>query len=937
MGIKENVNFYARYTYGNRNKGGLKIMHWNAGGGFLRNKMENIEQVIEKYHPHIFGISESQFRKDHDINDIKINGYEVHLSKSLDNPDLALSRLAVYVHKDVQKVKVRHELMDNDFSSIWLDVGLCRQKTVLVGNVYREWQLMGQQDQSSLTISAQYDRFSKFIEKWESAIENSYECHLLGDLNLNFLEYNQNVIPQNSQSYKLRKLIDLLFKRIIPLGAIQCVTSATWVAPNKQESGLDHYFTNAPSKLSSVQTILNGASDHKIIYATRFSKSIPCNERIIKKRSFKNFDKLKFIEKVRNIKWWEIYSCDEVDKAVEFLSNELTHILDELAPLRVFQVRSNYAPWLSVGTKQWMKFRDEAFQAAIQSQSDYDWMNYRSLRNKVNNLLQIDKRDWKRSKLKYAAENTSFIWNFAKSWLGWKSGGPPTHLCVNGVMISKPYEIAQAMNTFFVTKVENIVKSLPVTNYDPFRLVKNIMKNKVCSFELAPVHPDQIDKIISNLKNSKSCGLDTIDCSVIKLAKKELVPAITHIVNLSFSHGTFPKMWKSAKIIPLHKKNDSTSPQNYRPVAILPLFSKILERAIFLQIVQYMEGNNLLHPSHHGFRKHHNTTTAVIEMIEQWINALDDQRISATVFLDLSAAFDVVDKEILLKKVRLYGFRENAIKWLNSYLSDRQQQVYIDGSLSEPLAVNLGVPQGSILGPLLYTIYTNDLPEVIHDHEPNHSIDTPFNLPCEDCGGICCFADDSSFSISTADPAQLDTMLKNKFMDISNYMLGNRLALNSDKTHFMVIASQNQHRRNGNFGVMLDTGSEIISPSESERILGLHVRNDLTWNEHLVGAERSIVKNLSIKINGLARLCSGVEFKTRKILANGLVNSNIVYMIQVYGQAAEYLLNILQVQQNRAARIVTRLGWETSIRCLLLQTGWLSVKQLYVYHSILLV
>ena len=127
------------------------------------------------------------------------------------------------------------------------------------------------------------------------------------------------------------------------------------------------------------------------------------------------------------------YSCTEVDKAVEILSNELIQILNELAPIKVFQVRSNYAPWLSAATKQWMKFRDETLQKAVQFQSQSDWMDYRFLRNKVNNLLQSDKRAWKMSKLRHVAVNTSSVWQFAKSWLGWKSGGPPTQLNVNGV------------------------------------------------------------------------------------------------------------------------------------------------------------------------------------------------------------------------------------------------------------------------------------------------------------------------------------------------------------------------------------------------------------------------------------------------------------------------------------------------------------------------
>ena len=168
-------------------------------------------------------------------------------------------------------------------------------------------------------------------------------------------------------------------------------------------------------------------------------------------------------------------------------------------------------------------------------------------------------------------------------------------------------------------------------------------------------------------------------------------------------------------------------------------------------------------------------------------------------------------------------------------------------------------------------------------------------------------------------------------------MLGNRLALNSDKTHFMIISSQSQHRKNNYSGVILDTGSEIIKPSENECILGLHVSNDLSWNVHIASHEKSIVKTLTFKINGLSPLCYEADFKTSKILANGLVNSNLVYMIQLYGQASDYLIKMLQVQQNRAARLVTKLGWDTRTSELLKQVGWLSVRQLFVFHSLVLV
>ena len=174
-------------------------------------------------------------------------------------------------------------------------------------------------------------------------------------------------------------------------------------------------------------------------------------------------------------------------------------------------------------------------------------------------------------------------------------------------------------------------------------------------------------------------------------------------------------------------------------MALLLIFSKILEKAIFNQIITYLESNNLLHPSHHGFRSCHNTGTAILQMFDTWTQALENSEISAVIMLDMSAAFDVVDPVILSNKLKHYGFENCSTDWITSYMTNRKQKVYVDGHLSEALSLEVGVPQGSILGPLLYILYTNDLPEVIHEnHEPKSGF---FNTYCKDCGGSVCFSD----------------------------------------------------------------------------------------------------------------------------------------------------------------------------------------------------
>ena len=913
-------------------------MHWNAGGGFLKNKIHEVENVINGYKPHLLGISETCFKECHDISDVQIQDYEIFFSKTLENPTLKVSRCAVYVHKDVVKPKLRLDLMSNEFSSVWLEINLPRQKRILIGNVYRDWQYLNQPDNSSLNIEAQLERFTKFIECWENAMGSTLECHLLGDLNINFLEYSKPQIPKNSQSYKLRSLIQLLFDRILPLGAVQCVGVATRTWANQAPSGLDHYFTTNPRKLSDVQAINIGSCDHKLIFATRFSKNITRNPRIIKKRSFKNFDAQEFLIAIRKISWWKIYSCEDVNLAVKMLSEEITKILDVMAPIKVIQVRTNYAPWLSPKTKELMKQRDLAQKKASESNLADDWKDFRVIRNRVNSILRTEKKNYQIKRLDEAGGDLSRTWKTVKSWLGWSSGGPPTQLMENGLLLTKPSAIAECMNSFFIRKIRTLRANLPPSDQNPIHLVEKLMENRTCSFTLRPVHPDQVEKIISSLKSTRSCGLDNIDSSVIKLARTELVPVITHIVNLSITQKMFPTVWKTAKIIPLHKKDEFTEPKNYRPVALLSIFSKILERAVFLQVMEYMEQNQLLHPSHHGFRAKHSTATALLEMYNGWVEAFDEDKLTAVVMLDLSAAFDVVDTDILLDKLRVYGFQQCAVSWLESYLRNRHQQVYVDGVLSEPKEVHVGVPQGSILGPLLYIIYTNDLPEVIHNHDPpqpqQQGSSCSYNVNCKDCGSICCFADDSTLSISSKDPALFQEDINSKYKVISDYMAMNKLFLNSDKTHIMVMTSQYHHRRSNNFGLQLNTGSEIIKPSDNERLLGAQISNNFTWNAHIQDDDKSMCKALTPRINALVKVSWSANFQTRKMIANAIVMSRLIYLIQIYGDAKDYLLSSLQVLQNRAARAVTRLPWGTETALLLNQVWWLSVNQLSDYHKL---
>ena len=926
-------NFLAKIINGNRGArgSGIKLAHWNKGPAFLYKKHDEIETLIADHSPHVLGLSEANFKSSHDLALVQHAEYDLHLSPTLSSPSQDTARIVVYTHNSLI-VKRRTDLEDNRISAIWLEVGLPQKKKILVCQGYREWQYLGQGDQTSGAIQAQLERWSLFLSLWEKALVEGKEVIVMMDANLDFMKWNNSNLPPNDSTIKLKSLIDLLFEKIFPQGVVQVVTVATRSWPGQDDSGLDHIYTNKPEKVSSVYAEFIGGSDHKLIKITRFAKSVQRSVRYVRKRVFKNFDDDKFKQAIQQLSWWDLYCSESPDEAAEILTRKITSVLDHMAPIRTIQVRRRYAPWLSDKTKELIKERNVAHDIACRTKHQDDYRHYKNLRNQTTTSLRQDKKAWERQKLDSNKNDPSSLWKNVKTRLNWNNSGPPTRLFENGKMISSPAGIAGTLNSFFLGKVAGLRESIPVSGVDPLDKLRESMSQNRCSFSLQAVGPDEVYKIIKSLKNSRSTGTDYIDTFIIKLIAKDILAPIKHIVNLSISKSEFPTLWKHAKVVPLLKKDDPLSAKNYRPVSLLPILSKILERVIFNQLVGYLESKSLIHPNHHGSRSNHSTATALIQLYDTWVDEVDCGNMVGVMMVDLSAAFDMVDYDILLQKLELYGLDVGSLAWVRSYLTGRYQSVFVDGCLSPPLSIPCGVPQGSILGPLLYILYTNDIPDLAHKHPVSVLQPAPY---CNECGGTVCYVDDSTYCLASPDPAALSRGLTNQYKSISNYMAANKLVINDEKTHLLVLGTKAMKEKKDM--VTLQAGKHTILPSRQEKLLGCNVSENLKWRNHILDNEKSMTRQLSSRINGLAMITSHADFSTRLMVANGIVMSKICYLIQLWGGCEEYLQKSLQVQLNKAARLVTRLPYYTSSRKLMCMCGWMTVKQLVKYHTIIMV
>ena len=303
-------------------------------------------------------------------------------------------------------------------------------------------------------------------------------------------------------------------------------------------------------------------------------------------------------------------------------------------------------------------------------------------------------------------------------------------------------------------------------------------------------------------------------------------------------------------------------------------------------------------------------------------------------------SLDVINEKIgdNIEIPQLDGFHDSSLNWVSSYLSERSQSVCIDGIMSPSLKIKTGVPQGSILGPLYYIIFTNELPEVICNcgqlRIPEAS-QNKFNMDCSKCGSLCCFADDSTLSLASNDPEELSTSLSDKFRGVSEFLNANRLKLNEEKTQLLLMSTA-ARKRSQNVHIEIQTSTGTVNEVPTAKLLGINIYEDMKWADYIVKNEDSLIKSLNRRLIGLKKVCRYSDFKTRLMVGNGIVASKLIYLIPLWGGAEAYLIKMLQVVQNKAARYITKKGPEVASAELLKECGWLSVMQLAAYHSLVI-
>ena len=634
----------------------------------------------------------------------------------------------------------------------------------------------------------------------------------------------------------------------------------------------------------------------------KIPKAVP---KVIQKRFYKNFNEGSFLEELENKPWHAVSEEENPELALNLFMQLFLSVADKHAPVRKQTVKSVRSPWIDNEIKTSMTLRNAAKQKASESGSLADWQIYCKLRNNVTKMNRKKKKCYYQTRINEVRTDSKQLWKTFNNALGRGSNRASSFIEVDGAFITKPFDIAQYFNDFFTSKVDRLRRDVTCNDVHHVSSISDkIMKNKVCMFGFEPISCEEVEKLLLSIHSEKSAGLDNLDGKLLKIAVHLVAKPITHIFNQSLKWDVCPQVWKQAKIIPIPKNSKTNiTGINSRPISILPVLAKMMEKCVFNQIQSYFSVNVLNSDFQHAYRNGLSTCTALTQLVDDCLMNADTKRLVGSVLLDFSAAFDIIDHNMLLDKLSCYGFTLSAVSWIKSYLSNRSQRVFYNGSLSDVKHIHCGIPQGSCLGPLLFTIFTNDMPLVL------------------DRANIAMYSDDTTLYMSATNVEDLSVALNKELQCISEWVVNNKMILNISKTKSIIFGSQYMLKSKPKLNLYL---RELeIEQVDEVKLLGVTLDSHLTWSTHIDNVTKKMGGGLS-----MIRRCAEFLTPTSAVqVIQALVISHLDYCPVVWSNAAKKDLHKLQIAQNKAARLALKCNIRLNTQLIHQNLSWLLVEQ----------
>ena len=598
----------------------------------------------------------------------------------------------------------------------------------------------------------------------------------------------------------------------------------------------------------------------------------------------------------------ESFSLLSTETATDLLLATLSSSLDRHCPLTSRPARQTPpAPWLSDSVRTDRRCLRAAERKWRNSNLPEDLRTFQSLLYTFSASLSTAKAAFFSAKIQTSASNPKKLFETFSSLLKPPPQPPATSLC--------PDDFAN----YFDQKIDNIRSSFPHPPIGTPPTRPSAPSSSSLS-HLSPLSPDEVLRLVTSGRPT-TCSLDPVPSTLLQTMAPELLPFLTHLINTALLSGTFPTAFKTARVTPLLKKPtlDPSEIKNYRPVSLLPFLSKTLERAVFNQLSRYLHQNNLLDPHQSGFKAGHSTETALLAVTESLRAAGANSLSSVLILLDLSAAFDTVNHQILLSTLEGMGVSGSALSLFASYLTERSYQVTLRGSVSEPRRLTTGVPQGSVLGPLLFSLYTTSLGAVIRSHGFSYH----------------CYADDTQLVLSfPPSDTQVEARIAACLADISEWMSEHHLKLNLDKTELMFLPGKGCPHRD--LAITIDTA--VVTSTRTARNLGVTLDDGLSFSANIA----SVTRSCRFLLYNIRRIRPFLTEKAAQVLIQALVISRLDYCNSLLAGAPACDIKPLELVQKAAARLVFNRPKFTHTTALLRSLHWLPVAARIQFKTLVL-
>ena len=712
-------------------------------------------------------------------------------------------------------------------------------------------------------INLFYERLDQLISFSKNSFPTSI-LDILGDYNLNTFD---------------PKIRDKFYEISMSNGLLPTVTKPTRITATTKTL-IDNILTSNTHNLGTY-VIRTNISDHFSVLLSRQVKKKEKSTETQYTRLINNKSIICFKEKLANINWNEIYELDEVEEIGDFFLDTLQKNFNTSFPLTKSKVKKGQISpiYFTKGIRESIKKEKKLYNKKLSSKTEYHKQKHREYKKMLDKLKRKAKQEYYHTNLKNA-NNPKKTWEIINSLTGRTKGKNELsdQFIIDGHHTKDTKDIANGFNDFFKNVGPNLSKKFPaITNYEKF------LTKHSTSFSFHLINENELIEAMSRLKPKSSSGPDGIPTKIIKSCIVELIHPLRYFINQSLSKGHFHSRLKEALIIPLYKNEEKDKFTNHRPISLLNSISKIFEKIVHIQVYKYLSINKILSENQFGFRSKHSTEHALFKFVNDLQTQTNKKKLTAAVFIDLSKAFDTVDSTILLKKLNYLGFQENELNFFKSYLTNRTQRTKFNDTLSDLLITECGVPQGSILGPLLFIIYINDF---------SNNIKTDSTI----------FADDTTLICSGKNKDDLKSNIVSNLIDAETWFSANKLSLNLKKTKIIFF-----HPKKGNTPnniKMNDINIESIGEHREKEIdkyvkfLGFKIDDELSFKYHI----KEIINKTTKGTYALATLKYTIPKKSKLMIYHSLIASHLFYGLSIWSNCGIKKLIKIEKLQKKAIR-----------------------------------